>query len=108
MHTFTDCCAEPENQSGGPFFKLAEVGAISAIYAHYHDLDLMAQNDWGDGFEANGTAMKALAEFDKQVRTGRLSMKLLSRVSHPKISEYLSKMKNGELDSFEKDIDPLP
>ncbi len=96
-----------ENSDKSAFFKLAEAGAISAIYARYHDLDLMAQNDWGEGFEANRAAMKALAEFDKQVRTGRLKMGLLSRVSHPKIFEYLSKVKNGELASFEKDIDPL-
>jgi hypothetical protein len=52
--------------------------------------------------------MKALAEFDKYVRLSKLNMKVLKKVSHPKIYEFLEKVKAGETDSHEKDLDPIP
>ena len=95
-------------EGSSELFRLEEAGPIASIYARYRDINLMAQNDWGDGFEANRIARRALAEFDKQVRLGKLNMGILERVSHPKIYDFLLKMKVGELDSHERDLDPIP
>ena len=95
-------------EDGGPIFDLKEVSAIDAIYSHYKAMAFMAQNEFGDGFEANREAMKALAEVDRYVRLGKLNMKVLKKVSHPKIYDFLAKVKAGEVESHEKDLDPIP
>jgi hypothetical protein len=96
------------NETNGPFFSLKEVTAISAIYSHFYDLNLMAQNDRDNGFEANQKAMRALAEFDKYLRVGHLNMKILEKVSHPNIYKYLCDVKQGKVESHEHDLSPFP
>jgi hypothetical protein len=90
------------------FFQLPEAGPIDAIYSQFHDIDLMAQNEWATGFEANQRAMIALAEFDKYVRLGKLNMKILKKVCHQQFYEFFRKVRTGELQSHEKDLDPIP
>ena len=35
-------------------------------------------------------------------------MKVLKEVSHQQVYEFLSKVRTGELQSHEKDLDPIP